>query len=70
MRDKYTIIMVVPGMRFQGDTLETSSLGGSETAAICMARELAKLGHSVRMFCECEKPGMYDGVLDVHINYS
>ena len=70
MRDKYTIIMVVPGMRFQGDTLETSSLGGSETAAICMARELAKLGHSVRMFCECEKPGMYDGVLYVHISYA
>ena len=35
----------------------------SETAGLSMARELARLGHHVRMFANCEKPGEYDGVI-------
>lgn len=54
--------MMIPGMPFQGDTLETASLGGSETAALCVARELAKLGHYVAVFSNTEKPGVYDDV--------
>ena len=27
-----------------------------------MARELARRGHRVRVFCACERPGEYDGV--------
>jgi glycosyltransferase involved in cell wall biosynthesis/2-polyprenyl-3-methyl-5-hydroxy-6-metoxy-1,4-benzoquinol methylase len=56
------IYILCPGMPFQGDTLDKKSLGGSETAALCMARELAKLGHHVAMFNNNERPGVYDGV--------
>jgi glycosyltransferase involved in cell wall biosynthesis/SAM-dependent methyltransferase len=56
------LLLMVPGLPFQGDTLETGSLGGSETAALCMARELAKLGHRVVVFSNCPNPGVYDGV--------
>lgn len=62
------IVMVIPGMAFSGGSLKRHSLGGSETAAICMARELQKLGNTVHVFCDCDKvhtggPGEYDGVL-------
>ena len=60
--DRYDLALLVAGMPFQGDTLETKSLGGSETAGLCMARELAKIGHHVTVFANCEKPGEYDGV--------
>lgn len=53
--------MFVPGMPFTGNTLKEASLGGSETAALCMARELASLGHDVYLFGNGE-PGEYDGV--------
>lgn len=56
------IIFYVAGMPFNGDTLKTASLGGSETAGLCMAREMAARGHDVVMFCNTEKPGKYDGV--------
>lgn len=65
MDDTLTIGFVTMGLPFNGHTLETKGLGGSETAALCMAREFAKLGHEVYMFCECPSPGLYDGV-----NYS
>lgn len=57
------IAMVIPGMVFNGHTLREKSLGGSETAALCMARELAALGNEVFVFCNCDKPGAYDGVM-------
>lgn len=57
------IAFVIPGMPFNGDTLKTESLGGSETAGLYMAREMAKLGHKVFMFCNCEKTAEYDGVI-------
>src|SRR3990167_6576968 len=60
--DKYYISILIPGMPCQGDTLDTKSLGGSETAGICLSRELAKLGHRVKVFSNCERPGEYDGV--------
>lgn len=50
------------GLPFHGDTLMESSLGGSETALLYMARELAKRGHDVKVFNNCPKPGRYDGV--------
>lgn len=59
---KLDVVMVVPGLPFQGDSIKTKSLGGSETAALHMARELTKLGHYVRVFSQCEKAGEYDGV--------
>src|SRR5574337_54895 len=56
------IVIAAPGMPFQGDTLEHRALGGSETAALCMAQELSLLGHHVTVFSNCEKPGMYGKV--------
>lgn len=60
------ISLAVPGLPFDGNSAVTASLGGSETAGYYMARELARLGHHVRLFCNCTatgmKPGTYDGV--------
>ena len=60
---KYHIAFFVPGMPFDGSTLTHSSLGGSETAALCMARELAALKHSVKVFSNCPDISSHDGVL-------
>ena len=56
------IVFYTRGLEFDGGSLEQQSLGGSETAVICMARELARLGHRVRVFCPGPRPGEYDGV--------
>ena len=56
------IVMAVPGMPFDGTTVKEKSLGGSETAGYYMALNLARLGHNVKVFCNCPRPGVYDGV--------
>lgn len=38
------------GMPFDGNTIKTSSLGGSESAAVYLARELARMGHRVSVW--------------------
>lgn len=63
MKDKYNISILVPGMKFNGSTLDTASLGGTETAGLCLSREFARLGHNVRMFANCGAPGIFDGVV-------
>ena len=60
------LVMLVPGLPFQGDTLAKKSLGGSETAGLCVARELAALGHRVVVFSNTDAPGIYDGVTYRH----
>ncbi len=50
------------GLPFTGDSLTETSLGGSETAVLYMARALAKRGHDVKVFNNCPKPGKYDRV--------
>jgi glycosyltransferase involved in cell wall biosynthesis len=60
------IVFTTSGLNFNGHSLKQGSLGGSETALICVARELANLGHDVRVFCECDQPGIYDGVQYQH----
>ena len=62
MRYRYSISIFVPGMPFTGKSLEEHSLGGSESAAIAMARELAKQDNWVKIFCNCPEPGEYDNV--------
>lgn len=58
------ITFITPGMPHDGKTLESDkSLGGSETASLCMARELQKLGHRVTVFCNCTEPGQHYGVI-------
>src|SRR3990172_8937994 len=57
------IVMNVLGLPFNGDTLKTKSLGGSETAGYYIARELARRGHKVTLFTAMrENEGVYDDV--------
>ena len=50
------------GTAFNGNTIKNKGLGGSESALLYLARELAKRGHDVNVFCSCDEPGRYDGV--------
>jgi glycosyltransferase involved in cell wall biosynthesis/SAM-dependent methyltransferase len=68
------LTFLTPGLAHQGDTLETQSLGGSETASVCLSRALARLGHHVQVFTTTNRPGNYDGVryrpLDDFVKYA
>jgi len=57
-----TIGFITAGLKFNGHTVNEKALGGSESALIYMAREMAKLGNAVTVYCECDSPGWYDGV--------
>lgn len=49
------------------DSITTTGIGGSETAAVCMAYELRRLGHQVIVVGDCpNKKGFYDGVEYIH----
>ncbi len=51
------------GLPFEGDSLEKgASLGGSETAFIQLTRALARQGHQILAFTNCQRPGRYHGV--------
>jgi len=50
------------GPSFDGDTLRSRALGGSETALIQAAKALAARGHQVTVFNNCRHPGIFDGV--------
>lgn len=56
------ILMNCGGMPFNGDTIKTKSLGGSESAAYYLARELAEKGHLVTLFTNHPEEGIFDGV--------
>ncbi len=58
------VCILSPGLPHDGSTLTKQSLGGSETAAICVSKSLAKLGHHVTVFSPCDG-GMFDGAGDV-----
>lgn len=60
--DKADIVFYTGGYPFHGGTMEERGLGGSESALIYMARALAANGTRVRVFCNCDRPGVYDGV--------
>ena len=45
------IVIACGAMPFGPATLESQSLGGSETAALMVAKELAKRKHNVKLFC-------------------
>lgn len=50
------------GLPFNGETIKSKSLGGSESAAYYLARELAARGHQVKMFTSEQTEGVWDGV--------
>lgn len=51
------IIIACGAMPFGPRTLEFKSLGGSETAALSLGKELSKRGHDVTMFCNLPQSG-------------
>ncbi|GEM_PF-1151798 len=66
------IVFYTGGNAFHGGTLSERALGGSESALIYVAQALAAKGIRVRVFCNCERPGAYNGVryddlVDFHI---
>ena len=50
------------GMPFNGETIQKRSLGGSESAAYYLAKELARRGHRVSVFTNEREEGEWDGV--------
>lgn len=62
------ITFVVGGLPFNGDTIKTKGLGGSETAAYYMARELAKIGHRVTVFSNTQEEGQFENVVYLNID--
>lgn len=65
------VCLLSPGLPHRGDTLGKQSLGGSETAAINVARELAKRGHHVTAFSPCpDGGGVFDGVTYIPIEHA
>lgn len=54
------IVIAAPGMPFAADTLKHKSLGGSETAALSLAKALKMRGHIVTVFCVLPPPGSPD----------
>lgn len=72
MTDEADIVFYTGGHQFHGRTIDEKGLGGSESALIYIARSLAASGNRVRVFCNCDQPGEYDGVryddlVDFHI---
>jgi glycosyltransferase involved in cell wall biosynthesis/2-polyprenyl-3-methyl-5-hydroxy-6-metoxy-1,4-benzoquinol methylase len=59
---KKTIGLVTSGLSFNGNTINEKALGGSESAMIYIARELAALRNEVTVYCPCDIPGIYDNV--------
>ena len=62
------VIWCGPGWEeWSPNSIATTGIGGSETAAVCMARELTTLGHKVTVLSHCGSlAGNYDGVQYVH----
>ena len=56
------IVIAAQGLPFGPDTIEHRSLGGSETAALQMAKEMRKRDHLVTIFCNLPQPGMPDHI--------
>ena len=71
--DKPSIVIVDPiGLVYDGNTIKTRALGGSESATCLMARELVKIGFKVTIYNNCidkeSLPGTYDGVVYKHLS--
>lgn len=59
-------IVDIIGLTYDGNTLASRGLGGSESAVILMSKELVRLGFDVTVFNNCidskSSPGVFDGV--------
>jgi hypothetical protein len=59
------IAFVSPGgwSEWDGETLRTKGIGGSETFSIRYAETLAEMGYTVIVFCNCQKSKKYNDVI-------
>jgi glycosyltransferase involved in cell wall biosynthesis len=57
-----TIIFADATGRYSGPDLETRPLGGTESSVIRCARELARRGHAVTVYSNCDAPVVDQGV--------
>jgi glycosyltransferase involved in cell wall biosynthesis len=57
-------IIDIIGIPYDGDTLNKRGLGGSESAVILLARELAKKNFNVTVFNNCIDKGSQEGTFD------
>lgn len=57
---RLSLAIVSPGLPHGPGTLSTGSIGGSETAALLVARALARRGHHVTLLCPCGTPSVDD----------
>lgn len=48
--------------KWNGETLYTKGLGGSETFSIKYSETLVKMGYKVMVFCNCDEEKVYNGV--------
>lgn len=64
------ITMHCMGLPFNGETIKHKSLGGSESAAYYMAKELAAQGHKVTLFTNHPEEGVFDDVRYVYSGQS
>ncbi|EKS31170.1 glycosyltransferase family 4 protein [Afipia felis] len=58
-----TIVFADKTLRYDGRDLESRPLGGTESSVIQCARELAKRGHQVTVYSNCDTPVMDRGVM-------
>lgn len=66
-KDKKTIVFYnATNAEFAGDELERRGVGGSEGDIINLAKIFAKY-YNVLVFCNCPRPGVYDGVKYMHV---
>ena len=56
------IVFCTGGLAFDGNTIKKQSLGGSESAAVYMARALAQRGNRVTHFTNTTAEEKIDGV--------
>jgi len=60
---KTIVFMNASKAEFCGDEIERRGIGGSEGDIIYLAKEFYKLKYNVHVYCNCPRPGVYDGVV-------
>lgn len=63
---KEKVVFYIAGPEFDGESVDRTGVGGSESALTFMAREFSKLGFETHVYCNCRRPKEYAGVLYHH----
>lgn len=65
---KEKVVFYTAGPEFDGETVDRTGLGGSESALTFMAREFSKLGFETHVYCNCRRPKKYGDVMYHHFS--